>query len=481
MPSAETLHLWLRTAVLLCFLYLFVNYAFFFVLAVVGAIESAVRQLQSRTEDFDTLMLSRFTIPVSVLVPAYDEGPVIAESVESLLEMDYPELEVIVVNDGSKDETLARLKERFELEPREQFYRRILPTEKIRAVYRSRSEPRLLVVDKENGGKADALNCAVNFARYRYLCCVDADSYFQETALLQSMRLALKDPARVVGVTSLVAISSRPERWRAMKDGEKTADPRPLVSFQELDYLRSFLNNRVAWSRFNFMLCSIGAFSLWRRDVVVELSGFAREFTCEDIEMTFRVHQRYLAERRPYEVVCMPEAVAVTEGPEKIRHLILQRARWQRVINETLWSYRRMFLNPRYKTVGLVGMPYYLLYEGLVPFVELVSLVSLPLAWWLGVISWPVFLLTVGTISFMNGTLTNWALFSEDRRARRYTVRALAGFVLLGLIEYLVYRPVIFLARWRGLWGFLRGDRSWHKFQRNQRPRENLSGRREPS
>lgn len=358
MPSDAALYEWLRIAIFACFVYLLSNYAIFFVLAVVGVVENGLRHLQSRAEDFDTLSLSRFTIPVSVLVPAYDEASVIAGSVESLLAIDYPEFEVIVVNDGSGDDTLERLKTHFDLEPRQVFYRRILVTGGIRAVYRSRREPRLLVVDKENGGKADALNCAVNFARYRYLCCVDADSFYEQGALLQAMRLALKDPARVVGVTSPVAISSHPERWHDADVGKQHIDPRPLASFQHLDHLRSFLNNRVAWSRWKFMLCNSGAFAIWRRDVVVELGGFARNFSCEDIEMTFRVHQRYLAEKRPYEILCMPEVVAVTEAPDKVRNLIRQRARWQRVISETLWSYRRMLFNPRYKTVGLMGMPY---------------------------------------------------------------------------------------------------------------------------
>lgn len=470
MPSDAALYEWFRITIFACFIYLLLNYAIFFVFAVVAAVENGLRHLQARAEDFDTLALSRFTIPVSVLVPAYDEASVITDSVESLLDIDYPEFEVIVVNDGSDDDTLERLKTRFDLEPRQVFYRKVFTTERIRAVYRSRREPRLLVVDKENGGKSDALNCAVNFSRYRYLCCVDADSFYDRGALLQSMRLALRDPARVVGVTSPVAISSHPERWHHTDVGKKRIDPRLLASFQHLDFLRSFLNNRVVWSRWKFMLCSIGAFSVWRRDVVVELGGFSRNFTCEDIEMTFRVHQRYLAEKRPYEILCMPEVAAVTEGPDKIRNLIRQRARWQRVISETLWSYRRMLFNPRYKTVGLIGMPYYLLYEGAVPFVELIAFASLPLAWWLGVIAWLPLCLFVGTICLANGVLTNWALFSEDRRAHRYTIPALLGFVFLGLVEYLLYRPLIFVARWHGFIGFLRGDKRWHKFERNRRP-----------
>jgi len=469
MPDDAFLESGLRVIVLGCFVYLVLSYSVFFILAIFAAFESRLRREQSRAEDFDTLALSRFTIPVSVLVPAYNEEVMICASVESLLKMEYPEYEVVVVNDGSVDGTLGRLVDHFDLEPQQVLYRHRLATEAVRAIYRSAREPRLIVVDKENGAKSDALNCAINFARYRYLCCVDADSFYDTTALLHTMRLALKDPARIVGVTSLISISSQPERWSADDVGKQRWDDNVLVNFQHLDYMRAFLNNRVAWSRFHFMLCSVGAFALWRRDVLVELGGFSRDFTCEDIEMTFRVHHQYLRDKRPYEILCMPESIAVTEGPDRVRHLVSQRARWQRVITETLWSYRGMILNPRYKAVGLLGMPMYLLYEGLVPVVELVAFLSLPLAWWLGAIEWSTFFFVAGCITLANGVLTNWALWSEDRGARRYSIQSLIGFMGLGLVEYVLYRPIILVSRWRGIIDFVRGEKSWQKFARNQR------------
>ena len=348
MPEDATLQEWLRVVVWGCFLYLLSNYVLFAILAVVGAIESALRHLQARAEDFESMSLSRFTIPVSVIVPAFNEAAIITSSVESLLALDYPEFEVIVVNDGSDDETLERLKQDFELELRHVFYRRIFPTQPIRGVYRSRTEPRICVVDKVNAGKADALNCGVNFARYRYLCCVDADAIFEPDALLQTMRLIVKDPATIVGLTSTIAVSSRPSAWHRAEAGAHRKDRGVFSSFQHFDYARSFLNNRLAWSRFRFMLCSIGVFAIWRRDVIVELDGFSPEFTCEDIEMTFRVHEHFMRKKRRYEILCTPEIVAVTEAPERISSLIHQRARWQRVIIETLWHYRSMLLRPRY-------------------------------------------------------------------------------------------------------------------------------------
>ena len=455
MPEDATLQEWLRVLVWGCFFYLLSNYVLFAMIAVVGAVESALRHLQARAEDFESMSLSRFTIPVSVIVPAFNEATVITASVESLLALDYPELEVIVVNDGSDDETLERLKQDFELELHHVFYRRILPTSPIRAVYRSRTEPRICVVDKVNAGKADALNCGVNFARYRYLCCVDADAIFEPDALLQTMRLIVKDPATIVGLTSTIAVSSRPSAWHRAEAGAQRKDPGIFSSFQHFDYARSFLNNRLAWSRFGFMLCSSGGFAVWRRDVIVELEGFSPEFTCEDIEMTFRVHEHFMRKKRRYEILCTPEIVAVTEAPERISSLIHQRARWQRAINETLWHYRSMLLRPRYRTVGLLGIPYYFLFEALTPFVEMVALLTFQRG----------FCACFGgtSSSSANGILTNWSLMLDDRRSRRYSLRSQASFIGIELLDYAIYRPIIFVARWRGPIGLLRGDKQWHK------------------
>ena len=460
---------WLRAVVFGCFAYLLVNYAAFFVLAAVSLLESMRRRAESRAEDQEAVALSRFTIPVSVIAPAFDEEPVIESTIRTLLELDYPEYEVLVVNDGSRDGTLARLRDGFGLEPRQVFYRDRIPTAEATVVYVSARHPRLRVIDKKNGGKADALNCGINFARYRYVCCIDADSFYDPKALLHAMRLVQKDPAAVVGVTSPVAISAEPETWHRAAMGEKPMDALLLTSFQHLDYSRAFLNNRIGWSRWKFMLCTVGAFAIWRRDLLVELGGFSRQFTCEDIEMTFRAHARFLERKEPYRILCMPEVVAVTEGPDRTRNLIAQRARWQRVINETVWHYRRMLLNPRFGAVGLLGMPYYFLFEALTPLVEFVAFVTLPLAWWLGFLSWPEFFWLVGSISFANAVLTNWSLISESRIMRRYPLSTLARYTLLGVGEYLLYRPIIFVARWKGVIGFLRGDKSWHKFVRNMR------------
>lgn len=199
-------------AVFICFAYLVFTTTVYLVLTVVGGFESVVRRHESWSADYETLGASRFTIPVSIVVPAYNEERVIAATTRSMLELDYPEHEVIVVNDGSSDGTLAALVEAFDLVPYEAFVRCVFPHNDVRAMYRCPEHPNLVVVDKANGGKVDALNAALNAARYRYVCCVDADTWFDRKALLKGMRLAVQDPARVIGVTSHLTTARKPEQ-----------------------------------------------------------------------------------------------------------------------------------------------------------------------------------------------------------------------------------------------------------------------------
>jgi len=456
-------------AVLICFAYLVFTTAVYVTLTVIGGFESIVRRHESWSADYETLGTSRFTIPVSIMVPAYNEERVIASTTRSMLGLDYPEHEVIVVNDGSSDGTLAALVEAFDLQPFEAFVRRVFPHEDVRAMYRSSEYPNLVVVDKVNGGKSDALNAALNVARYRYVCGVDADTWFDRKALLKGMRLAVQDPARVIGVTSHMTTARKPEQAMAAPQGRRRIDLHPLMAYQHLDFLRAFFNNRTAWSRGNYMLCSPGAFAIWRRDVLEEVGGYSRQFTCEDIELTFRVHEKYLREGRDYAIVCLTDNVATTEGPDTVVKLVSQRERWQRVIDETVWHYRRMWFNRKYKSVGLVGTPFYLLTEVLAPALELLGLVALGGAIALGLFQPVTFAVMVAAIAFVNAALTASAIYFEDMQSRSYRKRDLAVLLLYTPLDFVVYRPIILWSRLKGSWGFLRGDKSWHKFERNVR------------
>lgn len=463
------LHAFVFWSMVACLIYLTAVYSAFLLLLVPSAREALHLRRQGRHEDYDAIADSPFTIPISIIAPAYNEEVVIVAAVKSLLALNYPQYEVIVVNDGSRDGTLQVLREAFDLVPRESFVRRVFRTQPVRATYVSRSDNRLIVIDKQNGGKSDGLNCGINAARYRYICTVDSDTVFHPEALSRAMRLVLRDPARVVGVTSHVAISNRPEQDDPTRPSSQRIDDTAITNFQHLDYLRAFLNNRLGWSRLDFMLCSVGAFSIWRRDLVVQLGGFSGDFTCEDIEFTFRVHEHFRRNRLPYKVLALSEAAGRTEGPDRIKSLVSQRSRWQRVITETVWHYRRMLFNPRYGAVGWLGAPYYLLVEVLAPIFQVLSVVVVPVAWWIGDVTIRDLVLFGLTVAFANGFLTNVALFLYDADSRAYPLRDLLRLVLLGPADLVLYRPILFFAQAKGLFDFLRGDKAWHKFERNRR------------
>jgi len=459
----------LQWVVIACIVYLVVINLVALAFVLVGAEENDVRRMEDASADYSTLSASRFTIPLSIIVAAYNEERVIESTIRSLLALDYPEFEVIAINDGSTDGTLERLRDAFELEPYHVFMRHVFTTAEIRSVYRSAKYPNLMVVDKENGGKADSLNAGLNVARYRYVCGVDADTVFERSALLKVMRAVVHDPARIVGVTSQITTAREPEAAIAAAPGRRRIDLRPLVVYQHLDFLRAFVNNRLAWSKLGFMLCLPGGFQIWRRDVLEEVGGYSTTFTCEDIELTFRVHEKYLREGRDYAIHCLPDSIGVTECPDTVPKLVAQRERWQRVIDETVFHYRRMWFNSSYGRVGLVGSPFYLLSEVISPAVEILALGALVAAIGLGLFDFWTFVAVLGAMAFTNAALTAAAIFLDDVQSRLYRRRDLVRLLLYCPFEMILYRPIIFWARLKGSWRFLRGDMGWYKFERNVR------------
>jgi poly-beta-1,6-N-acetyl-D-glucosamine synthase len=458
----------LHPIVFACAVYLVLLYGSYTILAVFGAIENRDRRNELDREDLETNAGSPFAATVSIVLAAYNEESAIVPAVRSLLELDYPVFEVVVVSDGSTDATVARLERAFELVAVDVSRRSAIATEPIRRSYRSTGFP-LTVVDKENGGKADALNAGLNHCRYRYICGVDADVVFARDALLTTMRAFTKDPDTTVGLTSYVEIAEDPSRTMSAPPGERPADGSLLITFQTLDYLRSFFNNRIAWSRFNFMLCAIGAFQIWRRDVLEEVGGWSRDYTCEDIELTFRLHQQLRRQRVDYRIVCLPDTVGATEGPDTVRKLVSQRERWQRVTLETWWAYRHMLLNPRYGTVGLLGMPFYFLSEIVAPLFEVAAVVTLVAGVSLGLVDWRVFAIVTLAIALFNACFNAMAILAVEVQSAAHRRAALARLLLAGPLELVLFRPVIGWARLKGTWRFFRRDKGWHKFERNVR------------
>jgi cellulose synthase/poly-beta-1,6-N-acetylglucosamine synthase-like glycosyltransferase len=450
----------LEITVLLCLGYLLLTNVTYVALVVVAFVENVVRRHEHASQDFDVLGESRFTIPVSVIVAAYNEESAIVSTVESLLGLEYPEFEVIAVNDGSGDGTLERLVDAFELEPYHVFVRHVFPTEDVRAIYRSTVHPNLVVVDKENGGKSDALNAGVNVARYRYICSTDADTVFEKESMLRIIRPVVRDPKRVVAVGGQVRVGNG-FRVAAGRIVERRLPSTLLPRFQIVEYLRTFLSNRVGWSAINSMLLISGAFGLWRRDTLVSIGGFNRNITGEDLELTLRIHRVLRKRGEDYKVLSMPDPVCWTEAPDDLRSFYEQRNRWHRVLLESFSLHREMLLNPFYKTPGMVGMPYYFFFEILGPFFEVFSYFVVGVGYALGVVSpetlFLFLLLSVGYTTLLNSA----AILIEDVNYQSYSLGDVMKLVGVGFLDNLGYRQLTMVIRVVATFDWFSRTRRW--------------------
>jgi cellulose synthase/poly-beta-1,6-N-acetylglucosamine synthase-like glycosyltransferase len=350
------------------------------------------REVRSREYlALDELFRSPLTPGISVLVPAFNEEAVIVESVRSLLSLRYPMHEVVVTNDGSTDGTIAILVEAFDLAPVRIAPRDGVPTATVRQTYVSRRHSNLLVVDKDNGGRSDALNAGLNVARHPYVCVIDADSLLEDDALLKVAKPILDDPdlLAATGGTIRIANGCRVDHGRVI---EARLPSSRLATVQVLEYFRAFLVARVGWSRLNALGIISGAFGLFHRSLVETVGGYWTPTVGEDFELTLRLH-RHLRERgEPYRIAFVSDPVCWTEVPEQLATLGRQRRRWQRGLWEGLRRHQPMLLNRRYGAVGLVAMPYFALFEFLSPVFSLGGILITIVLWLLGVLSATYFL-----------------------------------------------------------------------------------------
>jgi cellulose synthase/poly-beta-1,6-N-acetylglucosamine synthase-like glycosyltransferase len=404
--------------------------------------------------------------PIALLAPAYNEEQTIENSTRSLLGLDYPEFEVIVINDGSKDATLEVLKRAFALEPVKRDHDRALAHQPIRAIYRSAVCERLLVIDKENGGKADALNAGLNLARAPIVCSMDADSILEPDALLRAVQPFIEDPQNVVASGGTVRIAN----GCVIREGRVVEIGVPhniWALLQAIEYLRAFLLARLAWSRIGALTIVSGAFGLFRRSVLIEIGGYALKTVGEDMELIVRLHRHFRERNRPYRIAFVPEPVCWTEAPETLAVLARQRARWHRGALETFVKHRVMLFNPRYGRVGAIGMGHVLLFDVVGPIIELIGYVLMPLMWLLGILSFDYLLAYLALTFAMGVAVSVGSLAVEEAELRRFPKAGdLVTLALAAVLENFGYRQLNSLWRLRGLWQFLRGVQSWGEMSR---------------
>ena len=409
---------------------------------------------------------SPFTPGVSVLVPAFNEEAVIVESVRSLLSLRYPRHEVIVVNDGSSDRTMAALTDAFDLAPVRKALRGQIPTAPVRATYVSRRHPNLIVLDKENGGRSDALNAGINAARQPYVCVIDADSLLEEDALLKVAKPILDNPELLVATGGTIRIANG-----CTVDHGRVVDVRlpksRLATVQVLEYLRAFLVARVGWSRLNALGIISGAFGLFHRPVLEAVGGYWTETVGEDFELTLRLH-RYLRERgEPYRIAFISDPVCWTEVPAEFATLGRQRRRWQRGLWEGIRRHAALIGRPRYGLLGVVAMPYFLFFEFLSPVFALLGLVVTTVWFLVGGLSLAYFLAFLTVSIGLGLLLTTAALALEEFSYRRYRRRReVARLLAYAVLENIGYRQLHDIWRAIGYVDIARGKKGWGAQQR---------------
>jgi len=336
---------------------------------VLSGISFVVLGRYSQRHSLDTPQVySEFEPPVSVIVPAYNEASTVVTTVRSLLQLRYPQFEVIVVNDGSTDETLSVLTHAFQLRQFPEALRVRLRTARVRGMYRSQTCAELRVIDKENGGKADAMNAAINAARYPLFCALDADGILQPDSLRRAVRPFLED-ARTVASGGVVRIANGCDvvgGW-LLRPGV----PRhPLALLQVVEYCRAFLFGRLGWNSLNSVLLISGAFGVFQKELVIEAGGYGAGLAGEDMELVLRLHRRLREAKQAYRITFVPDPVCWTEAPESLRVLRRQRVRWQRGLCESLTMHSGLLFGWRGGFLGWVAFPFALIFECLSPIVE---------------------------------------------------------------------------------------------------------------
>lgn len=436
---------------------------------------------------------------ITLLVPAYNEEVTICESVRSLLRLRYPAFEIVICNDGSKDRTVQELLQAFHFVRTEIEYDELLPCANIRGFYEVRGPlpkglRRLVLIDKENGGKADALNACINVAQGEYVTSMDADSLLTPDALLLAARPIVDDREGIVAVGVQVGISN----GSVVENGRVVEMRLPktwIGRFQIVEYMRSFAQGRIAFAAVRSLLVLSGVFALMRRDMVLAIGGFLTKkmrsrvgieycgggvhTVCEDMEIVVRLHRYLLDKKQPGKIAILPFATAWTEAPENYKDIGKQRSRWYRGLLEVLSYHRAMIFRPRFRQIGLFSLPYQLLFEALAPVIECAGYVMLLVTLALGVLSVKALLTFLGLAAAINLALSTLSvlLCVASERGTVASPGALALFryertrdvlVLLfaGFLSNIGYRQYLVGWQLKGLWDFLKGKQGWDKFAR---------------
>lgn len=438
----------------LFFIYAFFAIASYVILGIISAIETMEYMKKNSFVNYKEILSSTISPSISIIAPAYNESLNIIENVRSLLSSHYVNYDVIIVNDGSKDDSLEKLIAAYDLVKVNFLVNRQIPTKPIRAgVFKSTNPAfeKLTVVDKENGGKADALNMGLNISNHQYVACIDVDCLLLENALQKMIKPFLEVTDKTVIATGGVI---RIANSCIIKDGKLLDVNFPkkwIEKAQILEYLRAFLLGRMAWSRLNGLLVISGAFGLFNKKIAIEVGGYDTNTVGEDMEIIVRM-RRYMEEiNEKYRVAYIPDPLCWTEAPDNYKTFISQRNRWTRGTIETLRKHRKIGFNLKYRSLGVLSYPYWLFFERLAPVIEVLGIVYFAILMALNEVRWDYAIAFIALAYFFTVLFSIVAIFSEELTFHQYKKKG-TGFklILISVLEPFVLHPFILYAAIRG-------------------------------
>lgn len=399
---------------------------------------------------------------ISILAPAFNEEKTIVSSVYSLLELQFPSYEIIVINDGSNDKTLKKLQENFNLFKVKMDFTLKLDHMSIVNVYKSSLYPNLIIIDKINGGKADALNCGINISQYPLFCCMDADSLLEPKAITRAISSFLEERDTIAVGGTIGILNGYIKDSKKQKDRE--APTKLIEKFQSLEYLRGFLAGRVGWINSNGLLIVSGAFGIFKKEVVLKVNGY-RETIGEDFDLIVRMRKYCYNEDISHKILFVPETMCWTQAPSDYTSLLKQRNRWHRGLIETLYYNKSMLFNPNYGVVGMVSLPYFLLIEALGPFITFMGIMAIIILYLYNLINpWTIILFFL--LEFSWGTLLNVSsLLLNIFTPHVYSKSALLKLIGISFLEPFFYKPLLKIELLIASFNF--SNKKWGTIQRS--------------
>ncbi len=442
----------------------------YLLIMVLSALEMRDHRRKNRFADYQDIITSPIAPGVSILAPAYNEGETIVQNVKSLLSLHYGKFEVIVINDGSKDDTLAKLISAFEMNITDFAYFPEIDAKPVRGIYKSNNSSynRLIVIDKENGGKADALNAGINVSSKELLACIDVDCILSNESITRMVRPFMEETNRkVIAVGGAIGIANNCD----VQDGTVTKYrvPTTLIGrFQVIEYCRSFLMGRMAWTRINGLMLISGAFGFFKRDLVIEVGGYLPKTVGEDMELVVRM-RRYMEERNiPYKVSFVPDPLCWTEVPEQEEILSRQRNRWIRGTIETLQLHRVIRLNPSYGIMGMISYPYWNIFEKMAPVLELIGLIYTIVLITIGDFSAFYFIALFIVLYLLSILISSFSILYEQVSYNNYKDKKdLNKLILTAFLEPIMIHPKIVYWGLVGHWDFIKGKGGWGQMIRS--------------